>query len=674
MPSLAVKYRPKTWEDVSEQSVIVDMLKGLCSEEKLNCRNFLLIGPAGCGKAQPLTSKIMTPYGYITMGGVRLGDEVFTATGEITQVTDIYPQGRRPCYQISLNDGTYINVADNHLNEVYIMKNGRRKNLTLTTTDLKYRIDHGEPIYVDSVMLEWKESPEITPYISPYLFGLLIGGKVGVGGSITFMTDSMELVEECNRCLNPLDLYLTKVTDSVYGFQNVITGDILSKLDYRTPFIKELLELTDSSMFDFGGIDRIPSMYRYCPLIDRQRLLDGLKTSGAITFDDESQMYRFHTSYRRLSDDFADMVRSMGYVDTVEYEDRTYYHSFCEGVNLADSGCTYRHRKIYEVQLQGSWECQCIRVRHDSHTYVSDFMIPTHNTTSARIMANELNKGQGEPIEIDAASHGSVDAIRDIVAQAKTYPIGSEYKIFIIDEVHAVSKQGWSVFLKTLEESPAKTVFILCTTNPENIPDTIISRVQEFQLSKISLSGIEKRLKFVLDSEIAEGRQITYTDDAVNFIAKLAQGGMRDALTLLDKALAYSLDLNADTIAKSLSLPAYDDFFDLLNAYAKKDNVAVTRIVDAVYNSGVNFVKWFQEFHSFVMNIVKYINLQDISKTMIPSTYEHKISVYNAKHTVVCLRLANILVKLNQELKFTQYLQETALTYLCTIPPKEHKS
>lgn len=289
----------------------------------------------------------------------------------------------------------------------------------------------------------------------------------------------------------------------------------------------------------------------------------------------------------------------------------------------------------------------------------------TGKTTTSRALATLWNQGANGVIEIDAASNNGVDAMREIVQQANIYPVNSEYKIFIIDEVHVLSQQAWQVLLKTLEEQPARSIFFLCTTNPEKIPATILSRVQTFQLSKISLKGIHDRLKFVLDSEIAEGRNITYTDDAITYIAKLANGGMRDALTTMDKALAYSSDIKIENLELALSLPNYNDYFDLLNALVKKNNECIIRIINDVYNSGVNFVKWFEGFHSFLCNIVKYIFLRDISLTMIPSTYEEKISGYGTNHSAWCLQLSNKLVKLIADLKRTQYLQEYAISYLC---------
>ena len=203
-----------------------------------------------------------------------------------------------------------------------------------------------------------------------------------------------------------------------------------------------------------------------------------------------------------------------------------------------------------------------------------------------------------------------------------------------------------------------------CTTNPEKIPATIISRVQVFQLSNISLKGIEDRLKYVIGEENKEGNNITYEDNAISFIAKLSKGGMRDALTTLDKALVYSHNLTEENLKVALNLPDYDDYFELLNAYAKKQNDKMMEIVSRVYNSGINFVKWFEGFQSFVINIAKYVFLKDISQTMIPSYYEDKLRKYESKHAMICLQLSQILIELISKISRTEYMEEVALSYL----------
>lgn len=122
-------------------------------------------------------------------------------------------------------------------------------------------------------------------------------------------------------------------------------------------------------------------------------------------------------------------------------------------------------------------------------------------TTCARIFANEINKGKGSPIELDAASNNSVDDVREIIQQAKTTSLDSEYKVFIMDEVHALSGQAWQAMLKVLEEPPIKSIFIMCTTNPEKIPKTILSRVQRFDFQRLSNKGIYDRLVDIINKE-----------------------------------------------------------------------------------------------------------------------------------------------------------------------------
>lgn len=297
-------------------------------------------------------------------------------------------------------------------------------------------------------------------------------------------------------------------------------------------------------------------------------------------------------------------------------------------------------------------------------------------TSLGRLIAKNLNGSLENLIEIDAASHGSVDDAREIVQQASQFPIGTKYKIFLIDEIHAVSSAFWSAMLKCLEEQAGNTVFIMATTNPEKIPVTIISRVQTFKLSKISTVNIQKRLKFILDSEIKEGRSITYTDDALSYIARLSNGGMRDAITSLDKCLAFDINITPELVERALDLPNYDDYFNLLNALVRKDNAEITTIVDTVYNSGTNFIKWFEGFHGFLCNIVKYVFLKDISRTMIPPHYAEKLAKYNEQHAFICLKLSNVIMTMNKDLKQTQYQMETAISYLCipATPKKEVKS
>ena len=188
----------------------------------------------------------------------------------------------------------------------------------------------------------------------------------------------------------------------------------------------------------------------------------------------------------------------------------------------------------------------------------------TGKTTCARIFANEINKGQGNPIELDAASNNGVDNVRDIIQQAQLQSLDSEFKVFIIDECHMITNAGWNAMLKLIEEPPAKSIFIFCTTNPEKIPKTILSRVQRYDFRRISQNGIVGRLSQILVAEriIPEKGET----EALDYIAKIADGGMRDAITLLDKSLSYSVQLTLDNVVKALGTVNYDTMIKLTEA------------------------------------------------------------------------------------------------------------
>lgn len=142
-----------------------------------------------------------------------------------------------------------------------------------------------------------------------------------------------------------------------------------------------------------------------------------------------------------------------------------------------------------------------VKTKTFQHGYLFTGPAGTGKTTSARIFANMINDGKGNPIEVDAASNSGVDNIRQIIEDAKRKPLDAEYKIFIVDECHSLSNGAWQALLKTLEEPPKFTVFIFCTTNPEKVPETILSRVQRYAFQKISTQGIADRLRYIIDCE-----------------------------------------------------------------------------------------------------------------------------------------------------------------------------
>lgn len=244
----------------------------------------------------------------------------------------------------------------------------------------------------------------------------------------------------------------------------------------------------------------------------------------------------------------------------------------------------------------------------------------TGKTTIARILANKINKGKGAPIEIDAASNNGVDNIRNIIAEAQTRAIDAEYKVIICDEAHMITTAGWNAFLKTLEEPPAFTIFMFCTTNPEKIPMTIQNRVQRFNLSKISTTSIKERLLYICGKEHFEN----YVESC-DYLSKVCNGGMRDAIAYLDKIAAYSNNISIENTLEVLGNYSYKDFLTLTNAIVDLNEATVLSVLTQIESSGKDMKNFVDQYMSFVLDLINYSLFKDMEVTKLPLSLEKDI-------------------------------------------------
>ena len=311
----------------------------------------------------------------------------------------------------------------------------------------------------------------------------------------------------------------------------------------------------------------------------------------------------------------------------------------------------YRPTTFDEVVEQGAIKIilqQQLESEEVKNAYLFCGGAGTGKTTCARIFANEINKFKGNPIEMDAASNSGVEDVRAIIQQAKTKSLDSEYKIFIIDECHSISNTGWQAFLKLIEEPPAKSIFIFCTTDPQKIPKTILSRVQRYDFQRISHSAVANRLKCICQWEDVS----CYEPEALDYIAKLADGGMRDAITLMDKCLSFNRDLTIQNVVDALGIIDYDTMFSLTDSIITNEVDAVIKTIEDVHRAGKDLKQFIKTYTNFVLDLCKYGCLGTFEFIEIPSIHKPRLDKYNDHAYEDFTRLLNTLVTLNADIKW----------------------
>ncbi|MDO4837770.1 MAG: DNA polymerase III subunit gamma/tau [Clostridia bacterium] len=237
-----------------------------------------------------------------------------------------------------------------------------------------------------------------------------------------------------------------------------------------------------------------------------------------------------------------------------------------------------------------------------AHAYLFCGSRGTGKTSAAKIMARAVNcehPDHGNPcgscescqrllkeesldvMEIDAASNNGVDEIRDLRETVKYPPQNQKYKVYIIDEVHMLSGAAFNALLKTLEEPPAHVIFILATTEPQKLPATILSRCQRFDFGRIPVHQIAARLR-----EAVEGAGATASDMALQMIARAAEGGMRDALSILDMCLGYQSDVTEKLVRNVLGTADRSFLFHFADALRDEDPSTLMQLIDELMRSG----------------------------------------------------------------------------------------
>ena len=324
-----------------------------------------------------------------------------------------------------------------------------------------------------------------------------------------------------------------------------------------------------------------------------------------------------------------------------------------------------------------------------AHAYLFTGSRGTGKTTCAKIFAkavNCLHPVDGNPCgeceicrgiedesimdvtEMDAASNRKIEDIRDLLEEIRYTPAQAKYRVFIVDEVHMLTTEAFNALLKTLEEPPSYVIFILATTEPHKLPATILSRCQRFDFHRVTPQAICDRLKYIARQEGGD-----LDDEAGLMIARLADGGMRDALSLLDQAMGKSRQVNALTVCETVGMAGSGYINEMAGDVARRDPAALMRLISELYANSKDMIRLCDELIGYFRSIMILCTVKDCDGLIVASEAEltelkQMASQFTAARAIEILNLLQASYEKMARGVNKRVEMETALIKICGIP------
>ena len=672
--SLAVKYRPKCWEDVTEQSVVKDILENQVKTKTVQSA-YLFTGPSGTGKTtsarifsnmindgkgnpievdaasnsgvdnirqiiedakrKPLDAEykifivdecfqgstlITTPTGAIPIKDIKVGDKVCNMSG-IGTVTHLFKNSvftnRLCCVTI---DGVKTFTTVDHL---YFTNYGWVEAQNLREGDIVYA-----PTYLRNL---WKD-----------IFKQTKGSEVLLSRMLCCFTDTGEKKEISREygCSVLCDLWKAIQDDTLQTKK-----DLFRRVQERIDF--------------YTGKTSI-SANRIWKDVERE-----IKSAYANTKPDA----RF-TEYRE-DDRNKEIEWYLGNLERTEGWQWSIYKASNEIIQRTESRTNIRISDKNELSEKGTSISYLLQSRPClSYDKAGDRggweRTQNEKLYSKGFEENSISKfNRVESVEIYKRGHNdelfrcgfSSEILCGEYAEMYDIEVDNHHSYFangvLVHNCHSLSSGAWQALLKTLEEPPKFTIFIFCTTNPEKIPATILSRVQRYNFQKISNEGIVDRLNMILEKESDEidnlSCKLNWEQDALEFIAKVSSGGMRDAITLMDKCLSLSNDLTLKNVLKTIGSEDYSTFIRLLLNLELKDRKHAIEIIENVYNSGKDVKQFMKDFAKFILEVEKYTIYGNFDYVNLPNTIENEL-----EHLIddSLFDIMDFVVSLNSQIKW----------------------
>lgn len=485
--SLATKYRPKDWDSVAGQKIVKQILKHQIDTNTFR-QAYLLCGRWGSGKALKMDAKLLGEDGYFEMRDAKVGMKVYGEDGNLHTITGVYPQGKKECYKINFSDNTYAECCIDHLWNI------RQQNCNVTagphqwfTKSVRWLLEQElwTPYAVDEKghKNNWRRYciPVTQPLnfptadlpIPPYLMGQLLSDGGISKGELNLHIYEQDVRDKVKNILES-EMNCTLVLDSdEYGD----VGDFrIVGVNKGVNPLRSILKELDVNK---NALQKhIPKMYLYSDYEQRLQLLQGLFDGDGCV---QGGQYTYSTSSEQLYNDMVFLIQSLGgIVSLIDGKiafrtdengnrincNRNWEFAFklTQDVKPFTSqkhtkrygrGSSYNRSRLYRfidsIEPIGEYETQCIMTDNPSGLFLMDNMIVTHNTTTARIMAKDINGTDHDVIEIDAASNNGAEQVRAIAEEAQKKPLVGKYKIFIIDEcfepdVEVLTNEGFKRF------------------------------------------------------------------------------------------------------------------------------------------------------------------------------------------------------------------------------------